>query len=208
RHHRGARPRADRAGRRRPAGRRRAAAVPAAGGAAHHRDRPPPAGAVLRGRQPGAPGRPAPGVVGGPQGGVRPRRALTIGPAAHPLSNTAAAATARKEPAVHRIPRTLAPAGALLAVLAGCTAGTPQQQAAPPASEPQTITIWHGFGGSASEVKAFDTILSMFHAAHPNITVKATPGQDDDKITAGIRSGNPPDVAVSFTTDNVGKFCQ
>jgi ABC-type glycerol-3-phosphate transport system substrate-binding protein len=110
---------------------------------------------------------------------------------------------------VHRLHRTLAPAGALLAVLAaGCTAGTPRQQAAPPAGEPQTISIWHGFGGSASEVKAFNSILSMFHAAHPNITVKATPDQDDDKITAGIRSGNPPDVAVSFTTDNVGKFCQ
>jgi multiple sugar transport system substrate-binding protein len=91
---------------------------------------------------------------------------------------------------------------------AGCTAGTPQPHSAPPADEPQTITIWHGFGGSASEVKAFNTILSMFHAAHPNITVQATPGQDDDKITAGIRSGRPPDVAVSFTTDNVGKFCQ
>jgi ABC-type glycerol-3-phosphate transport system substrate-binding protein len=97
---------------------------------------------------------------------------------------------------------------AVSAVLTGCTAGGGAQPAGPAADAPQTITIWHGFGSSASEVKAFNTILAAFHAAHPNITVKAVPGQDDDKITAGIRSGNPPDVAVSFTTDNVGKFCQ
>jgi len=93
--------------------------------------------------------------------------------------------------------------------VAGCTAGSPQQQTKGPAvTEQQTLTIWHGFGSSANEVNAFNKMLSLFHDAHPNITVKAVSGQDDDKITAGIRSGNPPDVAVSFTTDNVGKFCQ
>jgi multiple sugar transport system substrate-binding protein len=111
---------------------------------------------------------------------------------------------------VHTIRRVAVPAGAVLALLAaGCTAGNSQQPAKGPAvTEPQTITIWHGFGSSANEVNAFNKMLSLFHTAHPSITVKAVPGQDDDKITAGIRSGNPPDVAVSFTTDNVGKFCQ
>jgi ABC-type glycerol-3-phosphate transport system substrate-binding protein len=111
---------------------------------------------------------------------------------------------------VYTIRRVALPAGVAIAVLAaGCTAGTSQQPAAgPAATEQQTITIWHGFGSSANEVNAFNKMLSLFHAAHPNITVKAVPGQDDDKITAGIRSGNPPDVASSFTTDNVGKFCQ
>jgi ABC-type glycerol-3-phosphate transport system substrate-binding protein len=115
---------------------------------------------------------------------------------------------------VHTIRRpalaTALPVAAVLALLAaGCTAGTSQQPAkGPAATEQQTITIWHGFGSSANEVNAFNKMLSLFHAAHPNITVKAVSGQDDDKITAGIRAGNPPDVAVSFTTDNVGKFCQ
>ena len=111
---------------------------------------------------------------------------------------------------MHTIHRVAVPAGAALALLAaGCTAGNSQQPAKGPAvTEQQTITIWHGFGSSANEVNAFNKMLSLFHTAHPNITVKAVPGQDDDKITAGIRSGNPPDVAVSFTTDNVGKFCQ
>jgi multiple sugar transport system substrate-binding protein len=95
---------------------------------------------------------------------------------------------------------------ALLAVSA-CTAGgssTPKK--GPATTVAQTITVWHGFTGS-NEVNAFNAAVARFHAANPTITVKTVKGQDDDKITKAISGGDPPDVAVSFTTDNVGKFC-
>jgi ABC-type glycerol-3-phosphate transport system substrate-binding protein len=100
-----------------------------------------------------------------------------------------------------------AAATAALLALSACTAGGSSNEKKGPAPEAkQTITVWHGFTGS-NEVKAFNAAVARFHAAHPNITVKTVKGQDDDKITKAISGGDPPDVAVSFTTDNVGKFC-
>ena len=90
--------------------------------------------------------------------------------------------------------------------LSACTAGGGDSDNGPDADAKQTITVWHGFTGD-NEVKAFDAAVAAFHAKFPNITVKAVKGQDDDKITKAISGGDPPDVAVSFTTDNVGKFC-
>jgi multiple sugar transport system substrate-binding protein len=90
--------------------------------------------------------------------------------------------------------------------VSACTAGTSSSGKGPKATAKQTITVWHGFTGD-NEVKAFNTAVARFHAKYPNITVKAVKGQDDDKITKAISGGDPPDVAVSFTTDNVGKFC-
>jgi multiple sugar transport system substrate-binding protein len=102
----------------------------------------------------------------------------------------------------------LALVGTLTAVLglSACTAGTGSSGKGPSADKKQTITVWHGFTGD-NEVNAFNAAVSRFHAKYPNITVKAVKGQDDDKITKAISGGDPPDVAVSFTTDNVGKFC-
>jgi ABC-type glycerol-3-phosphate transport system substrate-binding protein len=90
--------------------------------------------------------------------------------------------------------------------LVACTAGGGGSDNGPAASAKQTITVWHGFTGD-NEVNAFNAAVARFHAKFPNITVKAVKGQDDDKITKAISGGDPPDVAVSFTTDNVGKFC-
>ncbi|MDT7573877.1 MAG: multiple sugar transport system substrate-binding protein [Pseudonocardiales bacterium] len=99
-------------------------------------------------------------------------------------------------------------AAALAAALASsaCTAGNDSSGSGPSAGATQTITVWHGFTGD-NEVNAFNAAVARFHAKYPNITVKAVKGQDDDKITKAISGGDPPDVAVSFTTDNVGKFC-
>jgi ABC-type glycerol-3-phosphate transport system substrate-binding protein len=98
--------------------------------------------------------------------------------------------------------------GALAAVLAlgACTAGSGSSDNGPSLSAKQTITVWHGFTGD-NEVNAFNAAVARFHDKYPNITVKPVKGQDDDKITKAISGGDPPDVAVSFTTDNVGKFC-
>jgi ABC-type glycerol-3-phosphate transport system substrate-binding protein len=95
----------------------------------------------------------------------------------------------------------------ITAAATACTAGN-QSPAdnGPKAEAPQTIEVWHGWSAS-HEVKAFEDAIAGFHRLHPNITVKLVKGQDDTKILNAIRSGNPPDVVSSFTTNNVGQFC-
>jgi multiple sugar transport system substrate-binding protein len=69
-----------------------------------------------------------------------------------------------------------------------------------------TLNVWHGWTNDR-EVNAFQKVVDKFHAAHPNITVNLTKGVQDQQIINGIRGGEKVDVAVSFTTDNVGYFC-
>jgi multiple sugar transport system substrate-binding protein len=70
-----------------------------------------------------------------------------------------------------------------------------------------TLELWHGFSTDA-EVKAFEQAIAGFNKKFPQITVKATKGVQDDQITQAIRGGNAPDVAASFTTDNVAQWCR
>ncbi|WP_423202148.1 extracellular solute-binding protein [Herbihabitans rhizosphaerae] len=49
--------------------------------------------------------------------------------------------------------------------------------------------------------------LNRLKAKFPNIEIKHEGSQDDDKLTQSIRGGNPPDVAISFFTDNLGAWC-
>ncbi|TPG15060.1 ABC transporter substrate-binding protein [Pedococcus bigeumensis] len=94
-------------------------------------------------------------------------------------------------------------------VTSGCTGSSPSTDpvattVAP--TEKVTITFWHGWS-QPSEVKAIADNIAAFQKLHPNITVKTVPNVADDKILQGIRGGNGPDVVSSFTTDNVGMFC-
>ncbi|GII61196.1 sugar ABC transporter substrate-binding protein [Sphaerisporangium krabiense] len=105
-------------------------------------------------------------------------------------------------------------AAAGLAVLASaaCTAGNETAPGVPsaggtPNREPVTITMWHGFSAD-NELKAFDDALAGFRAKYPWITVKTTKAVQDDQIIQSVRGGNPPDVALSFTTDSVATFCK
>ncbi|TMR19083.1 ABC transporter substrate-binding protein [Nonomuraea turkmeniaca] len=113
----------------------------------------------------------------------------------------------------------LAVAAALLssAALTACTAGKEAgpslgAQPKPSGSASQavpaaTIELWHGFSTDA-EVKAFEDAIAGFNKKFPQITVKATKGVQDDQITQAIRGGKAPDVAASFTTDNVAQWCK
>ncbi|MEV0399566.1 ABC transporter substrate-binding protein [Actinoallomurus sp. NPDC050550] len=89
-----------------------------------------------------------------------------------------------------------------------CTAGSggSATESGPKAEAAQTIEVWHGWS-APHEVQAFDDAVAGFRKLHPNITVKLVKGQDDTKILNAIRSGNPPDVVSSFSTNNVGQFC-
>ncbi len=105
-----------------------------------------------------------------------------------------------------------AAAAAGLALLTACTAGTesagpPKVGASPADQTPVTIEFWHGFSAD-SELKAFEDTLAGFKQKFPWITVKATKAIQDDQIIQSVRGGNPPDVALSFTTDSVAQFCK
>ena len=88
---------------------------------------------------------------------------------------------------------------ALIAATArSSTAGTSGAKA-------DNITIWVGW--SAAELKAFKGVVAEYDRKHSDVTVKVVGGINDDKITAAIRSGKVPDVVSSFTSANVGQYC-
>ena len=96
--------------------------------------------------------------------------------------------------------------------LAACggSGGSSNSKATAPASaaadhSPVTITMWSGFTGR--ELGLLGKTLDSFHTSHPWITVKNVGGVDDDKIIKSIRAGNAPDVALSFTADDIGTYC-
>ncbi|MCT9934402.1 extracellular solute-binding protein [Planotetraspora sp. A-T 1434] len=102
-------------------------------------------------------------------------------------------------------------AAAGLALLTACTAGTEVSptkiEASPTSHDPVTIEFWHGFSAD-NELKAFADTLAGFKQKYPWITVNATKAIQDDQILQAVRGGNPPDVALSFTTDSVAQFCK
>jgi multiple sugar transport system substrate-binding protein len=71
---------------------------------------------------------------------------------------------------------------------------------------PVTIEIWGAWTGR--ELEQFNKIFDGFTAKYPWITVVSKGGVGDAKILAGINSGTPPDVVLSFTLDSVGQFCE
>ncbi|MFD1930370.1 MULTISPECIES: extracellular solute-binding protein [Nonomuraea] len=111
----------------------------------------------------------------------------------------------------------IAAAGLTALALTACTAGkeAPPSLGAQPkpsgsasqALPAATVELWHGFQTDA-EVKAFDEAIAGFNKKFPQITVKVTKAVQDDQITQAIRSGKAPDVAASFTTDNVALWCK
>lgn len=100
---------------------------------------------------------------------------------------------------------------ALALVGSACTAGEDTSSA--PATinpsesqEPVTITIWGAWTGR--EYDQWITIFDRFTEQYPWITVEPKGGIGDNKITASINAGNPPDAVLSFGVDNVGKWCE
>jgi multiple sugar transport system substrate-binding protein len=99
-------------------------------------------------------------------------------------------------------------------IAAACTAGTEDQGAPPPietgpdaSHDPVTISMWVPFGGD--EYKKMSVVFDMFEQEYPWITVDVRPGigENDEKVLAAIRAGNPPDAVMSWSLDSVGKFC-
>ena len=95
-----------------------------------------------------------------------------------------------------------------VACTAGGTSSAPSPITTTGMHEPVTITFWTGWSSDSHEFPSLEKVLEGFHAKYPWITVKATPGIDDDaKIFAAINGGNPPDAVASFRPDYIGKYC-
>jgi len=103
----------------------------------------------------------------------------------------------------------LTAAAAGLALLAtGCsssgdTATAPSSSA--PAKLTGTVTFWHFF--TDREAKAIQSAVDAFTAANPGVKVDVKSGQDDEKTIQAIAAGQPIDVVLSYSTDQIGKFC-
>src|SRR5881392_2125397 len=99
--------------------------------------------------------------------------------------------------------------GLVSAVTAGCggSGGGASSNAAAKfdTKKPVTLTVWSGFTGR--ELGIWNQALAGFKKLHPNVTIKSRGSIDNNKIVAGIRSGHPPNVALSFETDKTGAFC-
>lgn len=97
-------------------------------------------------------------------------------------------------------------------VAAACTAGEgePEPSAVDTATgathEPVTIEMWTAWTSKA-EMEDFNKIFPAFEEAYPWITVKTVKNVDDTKLLAAINSGTSPDAVLSFSSDNIGKFC-
>jgi multiple sugar transport system substrate-binding protein len=96
---------------------------------------------------------------------------------------------------------------------AACTAGGDEEGAAPPADtssdqEPVTLTMWVPFSGR--EYRDLAPVFEGFTEAYPWITLDLRPGlgENDEKMLAAIRAGNPPDAVMSWSLDSIAKFCQ
>ncbi|MEC3978786.1 ABC transporter substrate-binding protein [Amycolatopsis sp. H20-H5] len=104
----------------------------------------------------------------------------------------------------------MAATAALLSACSGAAApsggGTGDAAAAAPHEDAKlTLTVYSKF--TSREYDIVTKGLNKLKAKYPNIEIKHEGNQDDDKLTQSIRSGNPPDVAISFFTDNLGLWC-
>ncbi|WP_055702069.1 ABC transporter substrate-binding protein [Streptomyces silaceus] len=99
----------------------------------------------------------------------------------------------------------LAAAGLLLSGCANPSVGSANDDP----TKPVTLKFWHGWS-TPGEVKAVNDSIARFEKLHPNITVEATGNVSDETVNQALRAGGDkaPDVVSSFTTNNVGQYCE
>jgi len=78
---------------------------------------------------------------------------------------------------------------------AACTSGgSPTSNAN--SNAPQTITWWHN-GTAAPLLGIWQQVANDYHAAHPNVTIKVDPIQNEQfttKVPLALQSNDPPDI--------------
>ena len=102
----------------------------------------------------------------------------------------------------------IASAAVLALGLAACssggsttTSGSPSAATSVDANAPVTLTWWTG--QTADAEKLLDGLAAEYMKAHPNVTIKASPGApttDDlkQKVAAGFVAGDYPDISYAF----------
>ena len=100
----------------------------------------------------------------------------------------------------------LAAIGLLAAACSSGSSSSPQSVDPNASHAPVTISMWSEWTSKA-ETQVFNKVFDMFHEQYPWITVDSRTGLTDNKITAAINAGNPPDAVLSFGVDNVGLWC-
>ena len=87
--------------------------------------------------------------------------------------------------------------GTAAAVTAACGSnGSDNQKAASAASGPVTLTWWHN--GTSDPLKGvWQGVADSYHAAHPKVTIKVQPIQNEQfttKVPLALQSNDPPEV--------------
>jgi len=98
-------------------------------------------------------------------------------------------------------------------LVAGCGGGSSTSNSTPVASptntSPVTITVWHPWTVK-SEKQGFATAVAGFEEKYPwiHLNIVTFPNSDefDQTLIKNINAGTPPDVAISFGPDYVGKY--
>ena len=93
-------------------------------------------------------------------------------------------------------------ASAMGLALGGCTSTPPQGG---DTGGQTTITLWHFFEDREADV--LQASIDAFEASHPDIKVDVMSGQDDDKMRTAIAAGQPIDVGISYSSDQIGPLC-
>jgi multiple sugar transport system substrate-binding protein len=102
---------------------------------------------------------------------------------------------------------TLASLLTVLAIGAGAAATTSDGSTSRSAAgaAPTKLTVWAGW--SSRELRIFKSIIAEYDRKHPEVAITVRGSIDDANVVAAIRAGNPPDLATTFDSTNVGNYC-
>lgn len=103
------------------------------------------------------------------------------------------------------VPALAAVAALGLSACGGTAADGPTAAESAPSELSGTIEFWHFFADREAEV--LQSVVDDFEAANPGVTVDVKSGQDDQKMRQAISAGQPIDVGLSYSTDQVGTLC-
>jgi multiple sugar transport system substrate-binding protein len=87
-------------------------------------------------------------------------------------------------------------------VVAGCASSSS------PRNSGGTTTVEFWVGWQDREFQSLQKVIAGFEQTHPTIKVHLVPNQSDPtKVTLAVQSGNGPDLATAWGTDQLGKLC-
>jgi ABC-type glycerol-3-phosphate transport system substrate-binding protein len=99
--------------------------------------------------------------------------------------------------------RLLAAVAVMAVIVVACSSGGGSTTSSTPGSAaPVTLTIWHNYGQSNSNITVVNGLAAAFHALHPNITINVVDQSGANyfsQLQAAAISKTGPDLAVMWT---------